>query len=86
MPASSAGGGHPPGLVAPSMGKALRGGDEEQEHNNEGLEDNNEAHEIADRCISEMSESLWMLSPLWTTESLTASSSVIAFSSAILDL
>ena len=70
MPASSAGGGHPPGLVEPSMEKTLRGGDEEEvERDDEGLEDDNEAHEIADRCISETSESLWMLSPLWVTES-----------------
>jgi len=32
MPASSAGGGHPPGLVEPSMeGKTLRGGEEVDE-------------------------------------------------------
>ena len=69
------------------MQKTLRGGDEEEiELDSRGLEDDNEAREIADRGISETSESLWMLSLLWVTESLTASIFVIAFSSAILDL
>ena len=55
MPASSTGGGHPPGLVEPSIAKTLRGGDEEEtEDDDEGLVDNNEAHEIAARCICEV--------------------------------
>ena len=53
MPASSTRGGHPPGLVQPSMEKTLRGGDEEEiEQDDEALVGNNETHEIADRCIS----------------------------------
>ena len=61
MSASSAGGWRPPGLIEPLMGKALRGGDEEEiEKSDEGDEDNHEAHEIAGRCISEMIESMWM--------------------------
>ena len=37
-------------------------------------------HEIADRCISEMLESVWMLSPLSAEESLSASNPVITLS------
>ena len=59
MPASSAGGGNLPGLVEPSMGKTLREDDEEEiEQDDEGLVDNNDAQEFADRCISEMLSSV----------------------------
>ena len=36
----------------------FRVGDEEEIEQDEGLEDNNEAHEIADRCISDILESV----------------------------
>ena len=69
------------------MGKALRSCDEEEiEQSDEGLEENNEAHEIADRCISENLESVWMLSTLWAEDSLSASDPVIALSLVILNL
>ena len=86
MPASSADGGHPPGLLEPSMGRTLRGGEKDIEHDDGSLEDDNEAHEIADHCTSEMSEALWKLSSLGAEESLTASNLAIASSSMTLDL
>ena len=70
MPASSAGGGHPPGLVEPSIeGKTLRGGEEvageELADDNEiGVDEQtvfdeifskNDAREMAASCIAEAS-------------------------------
>ena len=87
MPASSAGGGHPPRLVEPSMGKTPRGGEEEEiDQDDDALVGNNEAHEIADRCISEMLGSVPMSPSLWATDSLSASNLVIASSSLTRDV
>ena len=88
MPASSAGGRHPHGLVEPSMGKHSEEVMKNKfvEQDDEALVGNKEAHEIAGRCISEMFQSIQMSPSLWAIDSLSASNPVIASSSLIRDV